>query len=53
MFNITIEELAYEVVIGSQSVRSAFAKMGRRMFRSFGPMDRGRHAFEGMLGFGE
>lgn len=48
-----VEELVYEIVIGSQFERSAFVMMGRRRLRSFGPMDRGRSASEDILGSGE
>lgn len=41
-----------EVVTCSQFVRWAFATMGRRMLRSFEPMGRGTHLFEGTPGFG-
>ena len=34
-------------------MRWAFATMGRRTLRSFAPMGRGTHAFEGTHGFGE
>lgn len=50
-FNVMVEALPYyEVVIGSQFVRSAFAAMGRQNFRSSEPKDRGKCAVEDRFG---
>lgn len=51
--NVQCDDRGFDAVTGSRFVHSAFVTMDRRMLRSSGPMDRGKHVLEGMSGYGE